>query len=134
MESDIQGRRFVRLAMALYCARFPGIMVAVVEKENDLAANLLLQAPRRENFCDEKAFRKESARLLSETDDRGVQIRDVKVKSIVPLGRNRFCAVDQTLRVWLISNVAPRPPSSYPLAISRRLFLLACSCGDTVGN
>jgi hypothetical protein len=45
-------------------------MIAVVEKENDLAADLLLEPAGRDHLCKEKALREKAARLLAETDDR----------------------------------------------------------------
>ena len=46
------------------------IVIAVVKKEDDLAADFLLQPSRAGDFGVEKSFRKKSARLLAETDDR----------------------------------------------------------------
>ena len=50
--------------------RLAAIMIAVVKKENDLAANLFLQPARGRDLRIKKSFRKKSARLLSEADDR----------------------------------------------------------------
>src|SRR4051812_27796270 len=50
--------------------RLPRIMVAVVEKENDLAADLALKPAGGDDFGVEKAFWKKSARLLPEANDR----------------------------------------------------------------
>src|ERR1051326_7463336 len=47
-------------------------MIAVVKKEDDFSANFLLETSRRENFRDQIPFRKKSARLLAETDDRTI--------------------------------------------------------------
>src|SRR5581483_3081212 len=64
-------RHLVRLAVAQSCPRFARIVIGIVEKENDLAADFLLQPPRRLHFREQKSFRKEPARLLAKTDDRG---------------------------------------------------------------
>jgi hypothetical protein len=51
-------------------------MIAVVKEKNDLAADLLLEPARGGDLREEKAFRKKSARLLPETDDRRTHGRD----------------------------------------------------------
>jgi hypothetical protein len=49
--------------------RFPRVVVAVVAKEDDLAADFLLPPPRRLDFGEQEAAREKPARLLAETDD-----------------------------------------------------------------
>jgi hypothetical protein len=46
------------------------VMIAVVTKENDFSADLLLQAAGRQNLSDQKSLGKKSARLLAETNNR----------------------------------------------------------------
>ena len=45
------------------------IVITVVEKENDLTADLRLQSSCGDNFCIKKTLREETARLLTEADD-----------------------------------------------------------------
>src|SRR5437764_9466171 len=49
---------------------FARIVVAIVKKENDLAADLALEPASGNNFRKEKSFGKKAARLLAETDNR----------------------------------------------------------------
>src|SRR3954467_8668915 len=58
------------LAIAQYGRCFARIVVAVVEEENDVAADLALEAAGCDDFCIQKSFRKKAAWLLAETDDR----------------------------------------------------------------
>ena len=50
--------------------RLAAIVIAVVKKEDDLAANLLLEPARGRDFGVEKSLREKAARLLTEADDR----------------------------------------------------------------
>jgi hypothetical protein len=45
-------------------------VIAVVEKEDDFAADLALEPTRGDDLCVEKALRKKTTGLLTETDDR----------------------------------------------------------------
>jgi hypothetical protein len=45
-------------------------MVTVMKEKNNFSANLLLETPGRENFSEQKPLGKNSARLLTETNDR----------------------------------------------------------------
>jgi len=49
---------------------FARILVAVVQEEDNFTADFLLQPAGGEDFCRQKPFGKESARLLTKTDDR----------------------------------------------------------------
>jgi hypothetical protein len=51
---------------------FARVVVAVVAEEDDLPANLGLEAAGGADFGDEKALRKESAGLLAEANDGGL--------------------------------------------------------------
>ena len=50
LESEIHRERLSGLAMAQRCLRFSRIVIAVVEEEHDLTADLLLQPPRGDEF------------------------------------------------------------------------------------
>jgi hypothetical protein len=50
--------------------RFSRIVIAVVQKENDLATNFLLEPACARDLGVKKSFWKKTARLLAETDDR----------------------------------------------------------------
>jgi hypothetical protein len=69
---EVELRRLVRPAMAQNGSRLTRIVVAVVKKENNLAADFLLQPPGGLDFGDEKPFWKKPARLLAKADDRRV--------------------------------------------------------------
>ena len=69
-ELEIQGIFTSRVSFAQHCDRLAAIMIAVVKKEDDLAANLLLQPARGRDFGVEKSLRKKAARLLTEADNR----------------------------------------------------------------
>ena len=58
------------VTFAQHRGRLSGIVVAVVKKENDLAADFALKPASGDNFCEKKSFRKKAARLLTEADDR----------------------------------------------------------------
>src|SRR5437588_12091984 len=45
-------------------------MIAVVKEKDDFSANFLLEMSSGQNFGSQISFRKKSARLLAETDDR----------------------------------------------------------------
>src|SRR5438105_7975557 len=45
-------------------------MIAVVKEKDDFSANFLLEMSSGQNFGSQISFRKRSARLLAETDDR----------------------------------------------------------------
>jgi hypothetical protein len=68
-EGEVELRRFIGFAMTQDGLCFARVVVAVVTEENNFAADFLLQPPRCLDFCIEKASRKKSARLLSETND-----------------------------------------------------------------
>jgi hypothetical protein len=68
-ETKIQRKLRIQLPMPQNRPRFPRIVVAVMAKENDLAADFRLNPPRRLKFREKVATRKKPARLLSETDD-----------------------------------------------------------------
>ena len=71
-KSEVQLRRLVGFAVAENGPRFARIVVAVVKKENDFAADFRLQPPGRLDFGDEKPFREKPAWLLAKTNDRRV--------------------------------------------------------------
>src|SRR5581483_1750082 len=64
------GLRPARSRVAEDDLRFARVMVAVVEEEDDFAADCAFQAPRRDDLCIEKPSREQAARLLTETSDR----------------------------------------------------------------
>ena len=83
-EGEIEGRRFVGLAMTQHGFRFARIVVAVVIKENDFAADFALQPPRGLDFGKQKAFREKPAGLLAKTNDGEVMTRAVGLVSSSP--------------------------------------------------
>ena len=58
LKGKVKLRRFVGFAMAQDGSRFARIVIAVVEEENDLAADFPLQSPRRSGFWRRKRFGK----------------------------------------------------------------------------
>ena len=78
-EAEIQGRRFVRFAMAQHGSGFARIVIAVVTEEDNLPAKLLLEPSRRPDFGHEKPLRKKSARLLAEAYDGCAHVADALV-------------------------------------------------------
>src|SRR3954454_21645402 len=69
-EIEVQRDLAAGMAITNRGNRLTRVVVAVVVKEDNLAADLLLHAARGDNFRVEKAFRKKAARLLTETDNR----------------------------------------------------------------
>ena len=47
-------------------------MIAVVKEKDDLSANFLLEMSSGQNFSKQISFRKKSARLLAETNNRSI--------------------------------------------------------------
>jgi hypothetical protein len=45
-------------------------VITVVKEKDDFSANLLLETPGRQNFSEQKPLGKNSARLLTETNNR----------------------------------------------------------------
>jgi hypothetical protein len=82
-EGEVEG---VRGASGLTVAQgglgLAAVVVAVVQEEHDLAADLGLEAPGRHELGGEKASREKSAGLLAETDDRGGQTGDLTSGSL----------------------------------------------------
>jgi hypothetical protein len=70
LECEIEWERLAIFAMAENGLEFARIMVAVVEKEDDLTADLVAQLSGGAHFGIEKTLGKKPARLLAETDDR----------------------------------------------------------------
>ena len=68
-ERKIQEGGFVGFAMTKDCLGFSRVVIAVVAEEDDLAADFGSKAAGSPDFGGEKAFRKESARLLAEAND-----------------------------------------------------------------
>ena len=68
-EGEVELDRLARLAVAQDRAGLAEVVVAVVAEEDDLAADLRLQPPRRLDLGDEEPPREEAARLLAEADD-----------------------------------------------------------------
>src|SRR2546423_652567 len=58
------------VTFAQHRGRLSRIVVAVVKKENDLAADFALKPTSANDFREQKSFRKKAARLLTEADDR----------------------------------------------------------------
>src|SRR5258708_24165546 len=63
---------------------FARVVIAVVIEEDDLAADLGLQAARGADFGDQKTPRKDPARLLTEADDRCLVHRTGERSETVP--------------------------------------------------
>ena len=51
-------------------SRLARVMIAVVKEKDDFSANFLLEMSSGQNLGSQISFRKKSARLLAETDDR----------------------------------------------------------------
>ena len=91
VEGEVELERLARLAVAQGRAGLAEVVVAVVAEEDDLAADLRLQPPRRGDLGVEKAPREEAARLLAEADD-GVVVAVAVMGSRAPpraTGRGR---------------------------------------------
>jgi hypothetical protein len=70
--------------------RLTRIVIAIVAKKDNFTANFGLEPPGRQDFGGKKPFRKESARLLAEANDRG---RNHRKRRIATIGANSFgCA------------------------------------------
>jgi hypothetical protein len=69
-DREIQHRRLTRFPMSQDRLRLAWVMIAVVEKENDLATHLRLQPSRGLEFREQKPSRKKPARLLAKADNR----------------------------------------------------------------
>jgi hypothetical protein len=69
-ESEVELRRFAGLAMAEEGLGFARIMIAVVVEKNNFTTDFRLQPAGRLDFRSQEPFRKKSARLLAETNDR----------------------------------------------------------------
>ena len=69
VEGEVELDRLARLAVAQGGAGLAEVVVAVVAEEDDLAADLRLEPPRRGDLGVEVAPREEAARLLAEADD-----------------------------------------------------------------
>jgi len=52
--------------------RLAWVMIAVVKEKDDFSANFLLEMSSGQNFSNQISFRKKSARLLAETNNRVV--------------------------------------------------------------
>ncbi len=74
-ELEIQGVLTSGVPLAQDGDRLTAIMIAVVKKEDDLAANLLLEPARGQDLGVKKSLREKTARLLTETDDRLAMMR-----------------------------------------------------------
>ena len=71
VEGEVELERLARLAVAQGGAGLAEVVVAVVAEEDDLAADLGLEPPRRGDLGVEVAPGEEAAGLLAEADDRG---------------------------------------------------------------
>ncbi len=71
LEREVELDRLARLAVAQGGAGLAEVVVAVVAEEDDLAADLRLEPPRRGDLGVEVAPGEEAARLLAEADDGG---------------------------------------------------------------
>src|SRR5438270_8360364 len=56
--------------VAQYRDRLARVVIAVVKKENNLATDLELEPAGGDDFREQKSFRKKTAGLLAETNDR----------------------------------------------------------------
>ena len=61
LECEVERQRLAGFVVAQNRLRLAGIMIAVVEEKHDLAADLLLESPRRRDFRVQKSPRKKSA-------------------------------------------------------------------------
>ena len=70
-EGEVEGKGRVGLAVAERGLGLAGVVVAVVVEEDDLAADLGLEAAGGDDLSVEEAPREKTAGLLAETDDGG---------------------------------------------------------------
>src|ERR1041384_2016390 len=69
-EMEIERMLVAALAIAQHGRRLPRVVIAIVEKENERAADRAWEPPGCDDFREEESFWKKTARLLAEADDR----------------------------------------------------------------
>jgi hypothetical protein len=69
-ELKVQGDLLVAVLVSQNGNGLARVVITVVKEKDDFSPDFLLETPGRRNLSEQKSFRKKSARLLAETNNR----------------------------------------------------------------
>src|SRR5205085_9342693 len=87
---EIEGALVAGALFAQHRDRLARVVIAIVKKENNLAADLALEAAGGDDLREQKSFRKKTAGLLAETNDRRAHYSNGRDSALrCPNGKDR---------------------------------------------